>query len=214
MNITWYGHSCFLLQSDAGVGILTDPCDPATGYTLHDIPADAITISHDHHDHNYAAAAAGNPVIITSPGTHSVHGVTITGFSSWHDDAQGQARGANILFLIEIDGVRVLHLGDLGHLLDEDTVKAIGKVDVLLCPIGGKYTIDAEQAVETAELIQPRVFIPMHYATPSLQFSVAGLDEWAKRVKDRNVHRLNSNTCSISPETLGEKRILILNYRK
>lgn len=214
MNITWYGHSCFLLQSDSGVGILTDPCDPATGYTLQDIPADAITISHDHHDHNYTAAAAGNPKIITTPGAHSVQGVTITGFPSWHDDAQGQARGTNILFLIEMEGVRVLHLGDLGHLLDEDTAKAMGKVDVLLCPIGGTYTIDAEQAIETAALIQPRVFIPMHYATPLLQFSVAGLDEWAKRVKGCNVHRLNSNTCSISPDTLGEKRILILNYTK
>lgn len=212
MQLTWYGHSCFLLESDEKTRILTDPCSPDTGYDLHDIPADVVTVSHDHYDHNCIAAAAGDPVIVSDPGAHFVCGVSITGFPTWHDEVQGKKRGANILYRIELDGIRVLHLGDLGHVPDQALIDAIGPVDVLLCPIGGTFTIDAAQAVEVAHLFKPRVFIPMHYLTPRLAFSIAGLDELLRLVQTYSVHRLGDSACTLSTDTLGEKRVLILDY--
>ena len=212
MQITWYGHSCFLLENDAGIRILTDPCDPDTGYALPSIPADIVTISHNHSDHNCVSVASGEPAVISDPGVHAAHGISVTGFPAWHDDANGRKRGANILYRFELDGVRVLHLGDLGHALDRSFAESIGRVDVLLCPIGGVFTIDAAQAAAVANLLEPRVFIPMHYATPQLRFDVGGLDALLRQVKTYSVHRLNSSTCSLSPETLGERRVLILDY--
>ncbi len=212
MQITWYGHSCFLLENSAGIRILTDPCGPDTGYALPSIPADIVTVSHDHFDHNCVSVASGEPTVISGPGPHAACGIRVTGFSTWHDDARGQKRGANILYRFELDDVRVLHLGDLGHVIDRPLAESIGRVDVLLCPIGGIFTIDAAQAAEMAGLLKPRVFIPMHYATPQLRFNVGGLDALLRQVRTYSVHRLNGSTCSLSPETLGEKRVLILDY--
>ncbi len=214
MKLTWYGHSCFLLEDEKGVGILTDPCSPDTGYAIQGVKADIVTVSHDHYDHNYVASAVGEPQIISTPGKHQVCGVTITGFSTWHDEVQGEKRGANLLFLMELDGVRVLHLGDLGHELNDETIAAIGTVDVLLCPIGGVFTIDAQQAINLAERIRPSVFIPMHYLTPSLTFNIAGLDPLLQAVKSYNVHRIKESSCSVYADSLGEKRLLILDYQK
>ena len=149
MKLRWYGHSCFLLTGADGVRILTDPCDPPTGYKLHDIEADAVTVSHAHHDHNYLAAAAGQPAVIDSAGTFDVRGCRVTGVPTWHDPERGKKRGPNLVFVFEIDGLRVAHLGDLGDVPDAATVDAIGRVDVLLCPIGGYYTIDADEARKT-----------------------------------------------------------------
>ena len=114
MILKWLGHSCFLLTSEAGVRILMDPCAPSTGYTVGPVAVDAVTASHDHYDHNYFEAALGNPVRITEPGVHEVKGVRVTGIPTWHDKECGAKRGCNIMFLVEMDGLRLLHAGDLG----------------------------------------------------------------------------------------------------
>ena len=214
MQITWYGHACFLLESDAGARIVIDPCDPTVGYALDGISADAVTVSHAHHDHNYLPAVAGNPVVIDTAGAHSVKDVSVTGFCSWHDEAQGKKRGANLLFRFDFDGIRVLHLGDLGHALSAETVAAIGEIDVLLCPIGGTYTIDAAQALEVDEQLRPRVFIPMHYATSATHMDIDGVDPLLRLVGERGVHRINGSSCTITKDALGERRILLLDYQK
>ena len=116
MILKWLGHSCFLLTSEAGVRILMDPCAPSTGYTVGPVAVDAVTASHGHYDHNYFEAALGNPVRITEPGLHEVKGVRVTGIPTWHDKECGAKRGRNIMFLVEMDGLRLLHAGDLGHL--------------------------------------------------------------------------------------------------
>lgn len=215
MQITWYGHSCFLLASDAGTRILTDPCDPSVGYDIRDVACDAVTVSHGHHDHNYVQAAAGAPVIIDTAGAHAVNEVSVTGFPSWHDGAKGKERGANLLYLIEMDGVRLLHLGDLGHMLSDETLAAIGHVDVLLCPVGGHYTIDAAEAKRVAAAIDPAIFIPMHYATPVCRIDIGDIAPvLALMDASRGVHRLNAGTCTITKDTLSEKRVLLLDYVK
>ena len=214
MQITWYGHSCFLLTSESGYSILTDPCDPETGYELHDLVCDAVTISHEHHDHNCLAIVAGSPEIMRTPGEFLAGEIPVMGFSSYHDDAKGTSRGENVVFLYQIDGLKVLHLGDLGHMLSDEVIEKIGDVDVLLAPIGGVFTLNAKMATELADRLHAKVLIPMHYKTPALHFNIEGLEPLLAANATRRVHHLNANTASLSRETLGDRRLLILDYKR
>lgn len=214
MQITWYGHSCFLLSAESGVSILTDPCDPTTGYALHDIRCDAVTVSHDHHDHNCLDAAAGNPQVVRATGAHTIGDVRITGYATFHDDAYGARRGANVVFAYEIDELRLVHLGDLGHMLGQAAIDSLGRVDVLLAPVGGTYTIDSDLALRITEALQPRVLIPMHFKTPALRFDIDGIEPLLAASARWNVHRLNSDTCTLTRDTLGERRLLLLDYKR
>ncbi|MDP3447510.1 MAG: MBL fold metallo-hydrolase [Eubacteriales bacterium] len=214
MQLTWYGHSCFLLTAESGYSILTDPCDQETGYELHDLACDAVTISHEHHDHNCLAIIAGTPTILRTSGEHLAGEIPVTGFTSYHDDAKGAYRGENIVFLYQIDGLKVLHLGDLGHMLSDETIKEIGDVDVLLAPIGGVYTLNAKGATELSDRLHAKVLIPMHYKTPALHFNIEGLEPLLALSANRRVHHLNANTAQLMHDTLGERRLLILDYKR
>lgn len=214
MQITWYGHSCFLLTAESGYSILTDPCDRETGYDLHDIVCDTVTVSHDHHDHNCLVSVAGSPLVIRTTGEHLAGDIKITGFFSYHDDAKGAFRGENIVFLYEIDGLRILHLGDLGHMLSDEMIETIGDVDILLAPIGGVYTINAKLATELSDRLHAKVLIPMHYKTPALHFDIEGLEPLLAANANRRVHYLNANTATLTRDTLGESRLLILDYKR
>ncbi|HAX39720.1 MAG TPA: MBL fold metallo-hydrolase [Clostridiales bacterium] len=214
MKLTWYGHSCFLLTAESGYSILTDPCDQETGYELHDLTCDAVSISHEHHDHNCLAIVAGTPTILRAAGEHLAGEIPVTGYTSYHDDAAGAHRGKNIVFLYQIDGLKLLHLGDLGHMLSDETIREIGDVDVLLAPIGGVYTINAKTATELADRLHAKVLIPMHYKTPALHFNIEGLEPLLAANATRRVHHLNANTASLSRETLGDRRLLILDYKR
>ncbi len=213
MNITWYAHSCFLIEDNNGTRILTDPCDPQTGYTLHDVVCDAVTMSHHHHDHNYAAAAIGKkqpPVVFDECGSFGINSILFSGYPTWHDDQMGAKRGANIIFCYTVDGMRVVHLGDLGHPLGEATCALIGQADVLLAPVGAVYTINAAEALRIADQLKARVLIPMHYETPELQFKLESLDVLLNANDHRTVERLDVSTLTLSPDTLGENRIVLL----
>lgn len=213
MQITWYGHSCFLLTAENGYSILTDPCDRETGYELHDIVCDAVTVSHDHRDHNCLSGVEGTPLVIHTPGEHQAGDLSVTGFETFHDDAEGAKRGKNIVFRFGIDGLNVLHLGDLGHMLSDELIEQIGPVDVLLAPIGGVYTIDAPTATKLADALHAKVLIPMHYKTPALHFNIEGLEPLLAANASRRVHSLNANTAALTRESLGESRLLILDYK-
>jgi len=214
MQITWYGHSCFLLTSESGYSILTDPCDQETGYELHDLVCDAVTISHEHHDHNCLAIVAGSPEILRKPGAFQAGDIPVTGYSSYHDDAKGANRGENIVFLYQIDGLKVLLLGDLGHMLSDEIIQKIGDIDVLLAPIGGVFTLNAKMATALADRLNAKVLIPMHYKTPALHFNIEGLEPLLAENATRRVHHLNANTATLSRETLGDRRLLILDYKR
>ena len=213
MQITWYGHSCFLLTAENGYSILTDPCDSETGYELTDITCDAVTVSHDHHDHNCLASVAGTPLVIRTPGEHTAGDILVTGYASYHDDQKGAKRGENIVFSYRIDGLNVLHLGDLGHMLSDETIEKIGNVDVLLAPIGGVFTINAKTATALADRLHAKVLIPMHYKTPALHFNVEGLEPLLAENAGRRTHFLNANTATLTSDALGECRLLILDYK-
>jgi len=178
-KLTWYGQSCFLLETAAGTRVLMDPFGKATGYQLPaNLRADVVTISHEHPDHNNFRMSSGAP--------HVLHGLTadkkgwaridekfrdvsIRSVGVYHDDKRGSARGLDTVFIFEVGGLRIAHLGDLGHTLDDEQLEAIGSVDVLLVPVGGLTTIDGYQATRVIDQLHPRLMVvPMHYQTDAL----------------------------------------------
>ena len=165
MLLQYLGHAMFRLESESGVVLVTDPYGDFYNYPRRKVRADLCTVSHDHHDHNAVSMLEGEPPVWRTPGPHEAKGVRAVGTPTWHDEAQGAKRGPNLAFLVEMDGLRFLHLGDLGHLPTLAQLSAFGAVDVLMLPVGGNYTIDAAQAVETMRLISPRLTLPMHYQT-------------------------------------------------
>ena len=166
MILEYLGHACFQLTLTDGTIIVMDPYGSFYSYPLRSLRADICTVSHHHHDHDAVSSLTGNPVVLDSPGSHMPKaGIIIRGIPTYHDDVQGQKRGGNLVFLIEAEGLRIAHLGDLGHRLNPGQASALQDLDLLLIPVGGYYTIDAATAVNVMEDLAPRVTIPMHYRT-------------------------------------------------
>ncbi len=166
MILSSYGHAKFLLETAEGLRIVTDPFDASTGYPVPPLRADAALVSHHHHDHDAVDTVQGVQKVVDTAGTHQLSpGTRVTALPSFHDPEGGKLRGSNLVFVVESEGLRVVHCGDLGHLPDDQLVKAIGRVDVLLVPVGGHFTIDARQAKAVCELLRPRIIVPMHYRT-------------------------------------------------
>jgi L-ascorbate metabolism protein UlaG (beta-lactamase superfamily) len=166
MEIQYLGHSSFKIKT-LKVGIVTDPFDSVmVGMKFPKTEGDIVTISHSHADHNKIDEVSGVKRVVEGPGEYEIMGVSIIGIASYHDNQKGLERGKNTIFIFELEGLRVAHLGDLGHVLSESTLSDMGDIDVLLIPVGGVYTIDATQAVEITKKIEPNIVIPMHYKTP------------------------------------------------
>lgn len=180
MKIKWLGHAAFLITSDSGTRIITDPYETSEGLKYGEITesADIVTVSHDHGDHSNVAAVKGNPQVVRD--TTEVKGINIKAIPTAHDDKGGSERGKNTIFCLQVDGVRVVHLGDLGHLLTDNQVVEVGKVHVLLVPVGGHFTIDARAAGEVCDQVRTRVIIPMHYKNDKCVFPIGGVDEFIK----------------------------------
>jgi len=185
MYISWLGQSCFKIQDKTtpdGITIVTDPFDKSIGLKVPNFEADIVTVSHDHHDHNNVSALRGNPFIINSAGEYDRKGVMIEGVESYHDDKQGTKLGKNIIYRIEIDDITIVHLGDLGQILDNKQLEKIGGADILLVPVGGTYTLDAKNAVEVVSQIEPRIVIPMHYKIKNLKINLDGVEKFIKEL--------------------------------
>ncbi len=188
VKIQWLGQASFHIATSDGVAIRTDPYDSSLGFELSPLPADIVTVSHGHFDHAAVDTVPGEPVVVQSPGEHEVKGISFLGLESYHDDNRGLDRGANTIFVFETDGVRVCHLGDLGHELDAEQVRAIGRADVLLVPVGGTYTLDAAGATSVMEQLAPRVTIPMHYQVNGLSLSVEGVGAFLRGKPEIHTH--------------------------
>jgi L-ascorbate metabolism protein UlaG (beta-lactamase superfamily) len=183
MKVKWYGHAAFLITTDQGIKIITDPYEPGAfggGIAYGPIPdqADIVLVSHDHADHNYVQGIKGKPQVVKGTGSHKVKNLEFKGIAAYHDGRKGSERGQNTIFCFSVDGVNVCHLGDLGHVLSDAETKQIGPVDLLLMPVGGVYTIDPAQATQTAQKLSPKIVIPMHYKTPHCGFPLAQVEDF------------------------------------
>jgi L-ascorbate metabolism protein UlaG (beta-lactamase superfamily) len=171
MQIKWFGQSAFLLTSEFGTRILIDPYDKLLGYKMpKPIEADIVAVTHNHGDHNKIHVASGNYMLVNEPKEYSHDHVLIRGFKTYHDKVNGKKRGNNIVFRFVVDGLTIVHCGDLGHLLAEDQIRDIGEVDILMIPVGGKATLNGVDAVQVMNQLHPTVTIPMHYRTKALSF--------------------------------------------
>jgi L-ascorbate metabolism protein UlaG (beta-lactamase superfamily) len=210
MKIQWLGHSSFLITSDEGIRIVTDPYKPKEylRYRPLNQPADVVTISHDHSDHNYVQMVSGQPIIVKGAGEFIVSGIEFYGVPTMHDASGGSQRGKNTIFFFTVNGVKMCHLGDLGHVLNPDQAAEIGVVDVLLTPIGGYYTIDPEEAWEVADQLAAKIVIPMHFKTESADLPIAEVDEFLKNKP--NIRQLNSSVLELRKEDVPEERQIIV----
>lgn len=181
MKLKWLGHSCFQLTLDNGKVLVTDPFDPSVGYPPLHVRCDAALSSHDHFDHNCFDALEGDPAILNEPGEQTLFGARITAVPAFHDDVRGAKRGSNLIHVIEADGLKIAHLGDLGHLPDTDAQRAaLTGLDVMLIPIGGFYTIDTPAAVRIIETFRPRCAVAMHFANDYCHFTISDESEFVR----------------------------------
>jgi L-ascorbate metabolism protein UlaG (beta-lactamase superfamily) len=216
MKIKWYGHAAFLITSDQGVKILTDPYEPGAfggklSYGKINDPVDTVLVSHDHADHNYTGDLPGSPEIIKGSGSKTSKGIQIKGIATFHDPSKGSERGSNTIFTFNVDGIQVCHLGDLGHVLTQKELAEIGPVDILISPVGGFYTIDAKEATQVAESIKPKVLIPMHFKTEKCEFPIAPVEDFLKgkaRVKRPGTSEATFDKASL-PQSV---EILVLTH--
>ncbi|MFC1870253.1 MBL fold metallo-hydrolase [Chloroflexota bacterium] len=208
IKIKWLGHAAFLITSATGTKIITDPYATSARILYGEIAesADIVTVSHDHGDHNNIAAVNGNPEVVR--GTTEAKGIKFTGVPTYHDDVQGEKRGSNTIICFELDGVNICHLGDLGHPLSENQLAEIGKVDILLIPVGGNYTIDAAAATQIGEQLKPSVIMPMHYQNEKNAQPIAGVDEFLQG-KD-NVTRPDTSEMEFQSGKLPAKTQIIV----
>lgn len=216
MKIKWYGHASFKITTEKGVRIIIDPYQSgifggAIAYGKVTDEADIVLTTHDHEDHNYTNDIRGKFKHLNKAGAYEEKGVKIQAIPSYHDTSKGKERGENLIFIINVDGLTVGHMGDLGHILEKDTVKQIGKVDILLLPVGGFYTIDAKEATQTMNDLAPLVTIPMHYRTEKCNLPIAGIEEFTKDKKD--VRTAGSAEVEITKANLPKSQeIVLLRY--
>lgn len=217
MKVKWYGHSTFVIGGDAGVRLITDPVAPgcydnALKYSPVKEECDVVLQSHQHPDHAGAEDLPGRPTVVAGVGLHEVAGITFKGVGTYHDERQGRERGSNTAFAFELEGARIVFLGDLGHVLSEEQAAALGPADVLFVPVGGYFTIDARGAEEVARQLEARVIFPMHYKTPACGFPIAPVDEFIRG--KTGVVRVGAAEVNADAAFLAEPKIVLLDYVK
>ena len=218
MEIIWYGQSCFLIKTKQ-LSIVIDPYSQQVGLKLPSLKANIVAVTHDHFDHNNISAVLGinetPPFIIKGPGEYGLKEIEVTGIPTFHDSQKGALRRKNTIYVFKIEDLTIAHLGDLGHTLKDEDIEALNQIDVLMVPIGGNYTIDAQKAVEVINQIDPKIVIPMHYKIPGLseQINLDSIDNFSKQIGETEG---SLDSLRVTPKDLPneeERRIIILKPR-
>ncbi len=211
MDLTWLGHGCFRLRGRSAA-VVTDPYPPSLGPKLARLEANVVTISHGHQNHSYLQAVTKDPYVVQGPGEYEAAGVHVTGVSTFHDNESGATYGRNTVYVIEVDDVRVCHLGDLGHKLGDDALETISNLDVLLVPVGGGSSLDATKAAEVVRQVEPRYVVPMHYALPAVKKELGPVERFLKEMGVEGMEplaRLSLQASSGEQET----KVVVLDAR-
>lgn len=216
MQLEWLGHSSFLITDDRGDAIVTDPYKTEdVGVRFPAISCKTLLISHDHFDHNYVDGVNGVTRMITATGATEEGDFAINGIGSFHDDKHGSLRGPNVIYRIEADGVTVCHMGDIGEPVTDALVNEIGKVNVLLIPVGGIYTVDAKGAKAYVDKIKPDVVIPMHYGVPGYVIEFDGVEEFLATFPKEDVLYAEGTVLEFkkSDFTSGSTKVIVAKKR-
>lgn len=209
MEIFWLGQAAFKLKGK-GATVIVDPYDPSIGLKWSKLEADIVAVTHDHPDHNNTAGVTGASYVAAGPGEYEIKGVAFTGVPSWHDNKEGEERGRNTIYIFNIDGVKICHLGDLGqHQLTETQLEEIGDVDVLLIPVGGVFTISASEAAKIVAQLDPKIIIPMHYKIPGLSVELEPAEHFLKEMGKENITALPKITVA-SDKLPEEAQVVVL----
>lgn len=213
MKIKWFGQSCFMITSQSGIKVLTDPYKKMLGYKLPEMEADIVSTSHNHSDHNNINIVKSSFIHINEPGNFLEHGIEIKGVQTFHDKTSGSKRGKNTIYNFKIDNINICHCGDLGHLLNSEQIEKIGNVDILLLPVGGLATLNAVDAVQVMKQLNPTIVIPMHYRTKALGivgYVFGKVDKFisASELQVKEYEELELNKANIK----GYSGIVVLKY--
>jgi L-ascorbate metabolism protein UlaG (beta-lactamase superfamily) len=216
MRLTYFAHASFLVEARDGTRVILDPYrhgsfDGSVKYGPVEEPADVVLVSHLHDDHSASDTIPGDPVVFVRPVSEQVGCVEITGVKVAHDECGGRKRGDSTIIILDDGDLRLAHLGDLGHVLDDATVQKIGPVDILLVPVGGFYTIDHKQAAEVVEALDPRIVVPMHYKTDGVDFPIAAVDPFIGT--QWNVQHNVGSTLEVTRATLPGTRTTVVLAR-
>jgi L-ascorbate metabolism protein UlaG (beta-lactamase superfamily) len=209
MEIVYLGHSAFLLKIKEAK-VVCDPFGKSVGFCQAKVKVDIVTVSHEHDDHSDLSQIEGEPMIINGPGEYEIKGVSIVGISSYHDNKEGKERGKNTIYVFDVDELKICHLGDLGHELNEKQLKMIGKVDILLVPVGGEFTLGPEQAKKVVYQVEPSIVIPMHYRTKEHNKNFEKLKTVTDFVEEMGLERRNETKLKIKKLDLPEEMELIV----
>lgn len=217
MDIVYLGHSAFKLKGKEA-SVVTDPYEKkSVGFAMSQVSADIVTVSHEHDDHNAVNLVSGTsrrqePYVIRAPGEYEASGIGVFGWGTYHDNVQGQNLGKNTIYSIVVDGIRLVHLGDLGHILSEAVIEGIGTVDVLCVPVSGVTSLNVKEAMTVIEQLSPSIVIPMHYVTdehnPPEKF--AGKSRVDEFLKEMGVSELEPvDKLKVTPESLPETATVV-----
>jgi L-ascorbate metabolism protein UlaG (beta-lactamase superfamily) len=209
LDVTWHGHGCFRLRGKNATAV-TDPYPPSVGTRLPKLEADVVTVSHDHPNHSYLDGIGKDAFVVEGPGEYEVKGITVFGIRTFHDALAGAEQGGNIIFVLEVDEIRICHLGDLGHTLEDDVVEAITPVDVLLVPVGGGKALSAAKAAEVVRSIEPRWVVPMHFRTPGFKTELEGVDTFLKEMGVTEAAPQGKLIVQYSGSAEGETKVFLL----
>ena len=214
MEITYIGHSCFVIKGKEAT-LVVDPYDPEmVGYKLPKLKAEIVLVTHDHEGHNNVSGISEHELLVEGPGEYETHDIFIQGIDTFHDGQKGAKNGRNTIYLIDIDNFNILHLGDLGHELSKENMAKIPDVNVLLIPVGGKSTIDAEAASKVISSLEPNYVVPMHYATDDLKFKkdLDGVEKFLDEMgADGNVQRVDTLKLSSKTDIAEKMEVVVLN---
>ena len=197
MKLQYLGHACFRIISEMGTTIVTDPYDSKmVGFDMARVRCDVVTVSHHHSDHDCLDSVLSNPAVLDEVIACAADDVAVESYATFHDDEKGAKRGSNLVFSFLVDGLKVVHMGDIGG-LDENIVAKIKGCDVLLLPVGGTFTVDYKDAKWYVDKVQPSIVVPMHYKTEEHGFDIDGVDEFLSQFDSADVTRSDADTLTL-----------------
>jgi L-ascorbate metabolism protein UlaG (beta-lactamase superfamily) len=211
MEIVWLGHSCFRVRGREAT-VVMDPCPPKSGYAIGKPTADIVTISHPHENHNFLKAVAGSPTVLDGAGEYEIHGAFLTAIATYHDGERGAERGKNLAWVVEMEEIKIVHLGDLGHTPSAEQVEDMVGCDVLFVPVGGSTTIDGAKAAEVVAMLEAKIVVPMHYQTEVHKDSLDTPERFFKEMEVKAIEpqpKLQITQSNIPPDT----QVVLLDYK-